>query len=213
MGAGVFNFLGNLCYVILFAQAVWGAYCAVMVWARIRQKRFVSEEQQQEFLEAIEEPLLRGEYATVSQICDGDQRALCQLVQVGVENRGLGYAKVKQLIADSFQRDVLNELDFSLNWVSTMIKTAPMIGLLGTVMGMMGAFQKLSLSRTVQADQLASDIQLALITTACGLSIAVPLIVATAGANNRIRKMQEFVTHGLNQFLEIFKEALIRHPK
>jgi biopolymer transport protein ExbB/TolQ len=213
MSADVFNFLGNLCYVVLFMQAVWGAYCAVMVWTRIRQKRFASEQQQEEFLEAIEEPLLRGEYSTVSQICDGDRRALCQLVQVGVENRGLGYAKVKQLIADTFQRDVLNELDFNLNWVFTMIKTAPMIGLLGTVMGMMGAFQKLSMSKTVQADQLASDIQLALITTACGLSIAVPLIVAAAGANNRIRKLQEFVTLGLNQFLEMFKEALIRHPK
>jgi biopolymer transport protein ExbB/TolQ len=118
-----------------------------------------------------------------------------------------------QLIADSFQRDILNELDFNLNWVATMIKTAPMIGLLGTVMGMMGAFLKLSLSRTVQADQLASDIQLALITTACGLTIAVPLIVVTAAVNIRIRKLQEFVAHGLNQFLEIFKEALIRHPK
>lgn len=213
MGSGVFNFLGNLCYVVLFMQAVWGAYCALMVWSRVRQKRFKSEAQQREFLTAIEEPLLRGDYTTVSQICEGDPRALCQLVQVGVDNRSLGFGKVKQLIADGFQRDILNDLDFNLNWVYAMIKTAPMIGLLGTVMGMMGAFQKLSMSRTVQADQLASDIQLALITTACGLTIAVPLIVATAGVSIRIRKLQEFVTYGLNQFMDIFKEALIRHPK
>lgn len=213
MGSGVFDFLGNMCYVVLFLQAVWGAYCAVMVWMRVRQKRFANEQQQREFVSAIEEPLLRGDYATASQVCEGDPRALCQLVQLGIENRNLGYGKVKQLITDSFQRDILNELDFGLNWIFTMIKTAPMVGLLGTVMGMMGAFQKLSQSRTVQADQLASDIQLALITTACGLTIAIPLITATASINIRIRKLQEFVAIGLNQFMEVFKEALIRHPK
>jgi hypothetical protein len=79
MGSGVFDLLGNLCYVVLFMQAVWGAYCAVMVLMRVRQKRFATEEQQREFLAAVEEPLLRGEYETVSQICEGDRRALCQL--------------------------------------------------------------------------------------------------------------------------------------
>jgi biopolymer transport protein ExbB/TolQ len=213
MSKQVFEILGNLMYIVLFLQAVWGAYCIVMVWMRVRQKRFQSDEQQKEFLDAIEEPLSRGDYATAQQVCEGDPRALCQLVQLGIENRSLGFGKVKQLITDGFQRDILNELDFGLNWVYTMIKTAPMVGLLGTVMGMMGAFQKLSQSRTVQADQLASDIQLALITTACGLTIAVPLVVATASINIRIRKLQEFVTYGLNQFMEIFKEALIRHPR
>lgn len=213
MGSRVFDVLGNSMYVVLFLQAVWGAYCIIMVWMRVKQKSFQTEQQQREFISAVEEPLTRGDYNTTIQVCEGDRRALCQLVQLGVENRNLGFGKVKQLVTDGFQRDVLNELDFSLNWVYTMIKTAPMVGLLGTVMGMMGAFQKLSQSRTVQADQLASDIQLALITTACGLTIAVPLIVATASINIRIRKLQEFVTLGLNQFMEILKEALIRHPR
>jgi biopolymer transport protein ExbB/TolQ len=199
--------------VVLFLQAVWGAYCIVLVWMRVRQKSFQSDELQREFLNAVEEPLARGDYGTASQVCEGDQRALCQLVQAGIENRALGFGKAKQLVTDSFQRDILNELDFGLNWVYTMIKTAPMVGLLGTVMGMMGAFAKLSQSRTVEANQLAADINLALITTACGLTIAVPLIVATASINIRIRRLQELVTYGLNQFMEIFKEALIRHPK
>jgi biopolymer transport protein ExbB/TolQ len=200
-------------YVVLFLQAVWGTYCIIMVWMRVRANSFSSEQMQKEFLDAVDESLSRGDYNSAIQVCDGDRRALCQLVQLGIENRQLGFGKVKQLVTDGFQRNLLNELDFGLNWVYTMIKTAPMVGLLGTVMGMMGAFQKLSQSRTVQADQLASDIQLALITTACGLTIAVPLIVATASINIRIRKLQEFVTHGLNHFMEIFKEALIRHPR
>ena len=196
----------------MFLIALWGAYCVVMVWSRVRQKQFANEEQQSIFLEALEEPLSRGEYDTASEICDGDRRATCQLSQLAIVNRKLGFAKVKQLLADRFQRDVLQDLEYRLSWVNTVIKAAPMIGLLGTVLGMMGAFYKLSSGDSVDPAQLAQDIQFALITTACGLAIAIPLVLCTAYINVQIRKMEDLVSYGLNQFLEIFKEAIIRHP-
>ena len=110
-----------------------------MVWTRVEQKRFKDEESQGVFLEAFEEPMGQGEYESASEICEGDRRAICQLTQIALDNRKLGFAKVKQLVADRFQRDVLADLDFRLSWVYTVIKAAPMVGLLGTVMGMMGA--------------------------------------------------------------------------
>ena len=204
--------LGNFIYLVLFVIALWGAYCVVMVWSRIRQKQFQNEETQSNFLEAIEQPLARGEYDAAAEICDGDRRATCQLSQLAIVNRKLGFAKVKQLVADRFQRDVLQDLEYRLSWVNTVIKAAPMIGLLGTVMGMMGAFYKLSSGDSVDPAQLAQDIQFALITTAAGLSIAIPLIMCTAYINVQIRKMEDLVTYGINQFLEIFKEAIIRYP-
>ncbi len=204
--------LGNVIYLILFLIALWGAYCVVMVWSRVRQKQFASEEQQSMFLEAIEEPLSKGEYDSATEVCDGDRRATCQLSELAIVNRKLGFAKVKQLIADRFQRDVLQDLEYRLSWVNTVIKAAPMIGLLGTVMGMMGAFYKLGSGDSVDPAALAQDIQFALITTACGLAIAIPLVICTAYINVQIRKMEDLVSYGLNQFLEIFKEAIIRYP-
>jgi len=59
---------------------------------------------------------------------------------------------------------------------------------------------------------LAKNINVALYTTAAGLSIAIPLVLCTAYINIRIRKMEDLVAYGVNQFLEIFKEATIRHP-
>ena len=137
---------------------------------------------------------------------------MCQLSQLALENRRLSFAKVKQLIADRFQRDILQDLEHRLSWVSTVIKAAPMIGLLGTVLGMMGAFGKLAGSDNVEAQALANDIMFALITTACGLAIAIPLVLAVAFINIRIKKMEDLVGYGINQFLEIFKEANIRYP-
>lgn len=209
---GIFSFLGYIIYFVMFLIALWGAYCVVMVVSRVRQKQFPNEETQTLFLEAIEEPLQRGDFDSAVEVCEGDRRAICQLSQLAVENRKIGFAKVKQLLADRFQRDVLQDLEYRLSWVNTVIKAAPMIGLLGTVLGMMGAFAKLAGSKTVEADKLAQDIQFALITTALGLAIAIPLVLATAFINVRIKKMEDLVAFGLNQFLEIFREANIKHP-
>lgn len=210
----MFEFLGNCVYVVLFLIALWGAYCVVMVWARVKQKRFESEEAQMVFMEAIEEPLSQGQYENASEMCADDRRAMCQLAQLAVDNRKLGYAKIKQLVSDRFQRDVLADLENRLSWVYTVIKAAPMVGLLGTVMGMMAAFEKLAVpGQSPDPAQLAQDIQFALITTACGLAIAIPLVLCTTFINVQIEKMKDLVGFGLNQFLEIFREALIRHPK
>jgi biopolymer transport protein ExbB/TolQ len=77
---------------------------------------------------------------------------------------------------------------------------------------MMGAFKQLAGSDQVNASELANDIMFALITTAIGLGIASPLVLCTAYINVRIRKMEDLVAYGINQFLEIFKEATIRYP-
>lgn len=209
----VFTILGYVIYFVMFLIALWGAFCVVMVWSRVRQKQFSNEEEQTLFLEAVEEPLTRGDFDEAAEVCDGDRRATCQLSQLAIENRKIGFAKVKQLVADRFQRDVLQDLEYRLSWVYTVIKTAPMIGLLGTVLGMMAAFSKLAdPNATVEVSKLAQDIQFALITTALGLAIAVPLVLCTAYINVAIRKMEDLVSFGLNQFLEMFKESNIRFP-
>jgi biopolymer transport protein ExbB/TolQ len=210
----IFTYLGYVIYLVMALIALWGAFCVVMVAARVRQKQFVSEEQQTAFLEAVEEPLSRGEYNAAIEVCDGDRRATCQLAELAINNRKLGFSKVKQLIADRFQRDVLQDLEYRLSWVYTVIKVAPMIGLLGTVLGMMAAFAKLAIpNANVEVAKLAQDIQFALITTALGLTIAIPFVLCTAYINVQIKKMEDLVSYGVNQFLEIFREASIRFPK
>lgn len=209
----VFAILGYAIYFVMFLIALWGAYCVVMVFARVRQKQFANEEQQTLFLEAVEGPLSSGDYEAATAVCEGDRRAMCQLAQLAIDNRKLSYNKVQQLVADRFQRDVLQDLEHRLSWVYTVIKSAPMIGLLGTVLGMMAAFAKLAVpDANVEVAKLAQDIQFALITTACGLAIAIPLVLCTAYINVAIKKMEDLVQYGLNQFLEVYKETRRRYP-
>ena len=208
----IIEYVGMVIYGVLGLIALWGAYCVVMALARVKQKRFKSEDAQNEFLRAVEEPIMRGDYDSAVLICEGDSRAMCQLTHLVLINRQMGLEKAKQLAIDRFQRDVLADLDDRLTWVNTVVKSAPMVGLLGTVLGMMGAFGKLATADTVDASQLAENIQLALITTASGLSIAIPLLVCIAFVNMRIRRMEDLVGAGLTQFFESLKTALARKP-
>lgn len=198
-------FVGYLIYMALAAIALWGAFCVIVVWRRIAQTSYSSEEEQEQFLDALDDHLVAGEFEEATQMCDADDRAMSQLGLLAVINREMGYRKIRTLITDRFQRDVLSDLEFRLSWVYTVIKTAPMVGLLGTVMGMMGAFQKLTQGDNIEPAQLAEDISFALITTACGLAIAIPLVLSTASINVRIRKLEDLVGVGMTRLMETVK--------
>ena len=204
----LFSYLNNLVYVVLAGLALWGAYCVVMVWRRVGFTRFSDEYEQDEFLSELEQTLHAKDFNAATELCEGDRRAMPQLAMFAINHREIGYDKLRHRLAERFQQDVMADIEHRLSWVGTVIKSAPMIGLLGTVMGMMGAFANLSSGEKVDTIQMAADIQFALITTACGLAIAVPLVLATASINIRVRKMEDLVGWGLTRLFESMKLVL-----
>lgn len=206
----LFIIIANATYGALAGVALWGLYCIVVVWTRVAQKRFKKEAEQDAFLDDVDQMLNAGDFDGVTEYCDGDPRAIPQMIELAINHRGLGYKRARQVMMDRYQRDVMSDLEYRLSWVGTVIKSAPMIGLFGTVFGMMGAFQTLATAETVEPAALAGDIQLALITTASGLAIAIPLILLVANVNIRIAKMEDLVGAGMTRFLEGFKAALAK---
>jgi biopolymer transport protein ExbB/TolQ len=210
--SGLVEFAGNSIYALQAFDALWGAYCIIVVWRRLAQIRFKSEDQQNEYLDQVLDATAGGDFESASEMCEDDPRIVPQLIHLAISNRELGYGKVKQLVADRFQRDVLSEMEYRITSVVTMIKSAPMLGLLGTVLGMMAAFGKLAGSQKVDATHLAGDISLALVTTFVGLTIAIPLSLVLASVQIRTRKMEDLVGDGLARFMEVFKTALEQQP-
>jgi biopolymer transport protein ExbB/TolQ len=209
----VFKVLGYAIYTGLGVIALWGIYCIVQVWRRVAQKQYKTEGEQDEFLDAVEDPLLQGQFDAAVELCMDKQQAMPQLVKLALVNRKVGYQRVRQLVLDRFQRDVLADLEYRLSWVNTVVKSAPMLGLLGTVVGMMGAFRTLATNENVDPTLLAGDINVALRTTACGLAIAIPLIVMMSSVNIRIRKMEDLVSSGLTRFLDAYRQALAKKAR
>lgn len=199
---------GDACYAALALVALWGAYCLVIIWRRANQLRFRNDRQQNEYLSQVESRLNGGDFQGVFEACRDDVRALPQLIAQSIEQRQLGYLKLRHQIVESFRREVLADLEHRMSWVVVVIKTAPMLGLFGTVLGMMSAFAKLSSGDKVEPTQLADDISLALITTAIGLAIAIPLTIGLASATIRIRKLEDLVTVGLTRYFDGLKPLL-----
>jgi biopolymer transport protein ExbB len=210
--SGLVEFAGNSIYAFQAFDALWGAFCIIVAWRRLSQIRFKNEAAQNEFLEQLDENLAVGDLDAAAEMCEGDRRIVPQMVLLAIANRDLGYAKIKQLLADRFQRDVLADLEYRITWVVTMIKSAPMLGLLGTVLGMMAAFGKLAGQQKVDATHLAGDISLALVTTFVGLTIAIPLSLVLAAVQVRQRHMEDLAGEALARFLEAFK-PLVEQPE
>lgn len=208
----LFQIVSTTTYAGLAAAALWGLYCIVIVWTRVNQKRFKTEESQDMFMDDVEQMLSQGDFDGVTEYCEGDVRALPQIVEMAANHRELGYKKSRQFVMDRFQRDVMADLEYRLSWVSTVIKAAPMMGLFGTVFGMMGAFKTLATAESVEPSLLARDINIALYTTACGLAIAIPLMILVANVNIRIAKMEDLVGAGLGRFMPTLKTAMDRYP-
>jgi biopolymer transport protein ExbB len=209
----IFNIVGQLSYVALAAVALWGAYYVFLVLTRVNAKRFKTEQAQDEFVDSVTDDLRRGNFDAVIGKCEGNKKALPMMVSYLCKHRAFGMQKARQMTLDRFQRDVIADLDYSIAWVVTVIKTAPMIGLFGTVVGMMGAFGKLAGSTNVNPTDLAGDIRVALETTAIGLTIAIPLVMAMAAITNRIRHMQDLVGSGLAQVLDAFKVGMAKEEQ
>ena len=208
----LYGIISNSTYFALAAVALWGLYQIVVVWTRVGQKRFKTEEQQDAYLDDVDQMLRDGDFEGVHEYCAGDSRAIPTIIDMAVEHRDEGFKRARQAVMDRFQRDVMADIEYRLSWVSTVIKSAPMIGLFGTVFGMMGAFKTLATAETVEPSALAGDIQLALITTASGLAIAIPLMLLVAQVNIRIAKMEDLVGSGVMRFFDAFKQGLTSKP-
>lgn len=83
-----------------------------------------------------------------------------------VEKSILGYGSVE-----------MGKLERGLTWISLFIVLAPLFGFMGTVIGMIGAFDNIEAAKTIEIDGIAGDIKVALLTTVGGLVVAVILQV------------------------------------
>jgi len=98
---------------------------------------------------------------------------LGRVLAAGLVNRHRSRHLIKEAIEDT-GRHVVHELERFLNTLGTIAGISPLLGLLGTVIGMIKVFSSIMVHGVGDANQLAGGISEALITTAAGLTVAIP---------------------------------------
>lgn len=101
---------------------------------------------------------------------------LGRILAAGLSNAHHGREVMKESIEEAAGH-VVHELERYLNTLGTIASIAPLLGLLGTVVGMIRVFAQIMVQGTGNASALAGGISEALITTAAGLSVAIPALV------------------------------------
>jgi biopolymer transport protein ExbB/TolQ len=176
-----------------------------MGFRRVKELSFRSHDEQDEFIDELTPLLEAGRYDAIGELVSDDPRALPQLTELAVENRGLRYEQLRQVVTEILQRDIMGDLEYRTNWVATVIKCGPLLGLFGTVLGMMAAFGRIGTGEKVQPSMIAAEISIALICTAMWLGTAIPFNFMLASLTTRIRTFQDALAAGLIRVLEHLK--------
>jgi biopolymer transport protein ExbB len=163
-------------FVVPFALAtliaIWFTTERLVV---LRRGRVLPKPFVQRFLKLLEEGELDKDEAL--QICEENGSPIAQVFAHGIRKWGKASVEVEQAIIDGGERQV-SGLRKHLRVINGVATITPLIGLLGTVWGMLESFNRIAEAGAMgRTDELASGISLALVTTAVGLIIAIPSLV------------------------------------
>jgi biopolymer transport protein ExbB len=139
--------------------------------------------------EAFEANLNEKRFQEAFDLAKNDESMLGQMLSAGMQNLQQGYDKALDAMGQVGEDENL-KLEHRLSFLSLVGSIAPMVGLLGTVDGMVQSFMVIAGSDTQpKPSKLAEGISMALITTLVGLVLAIPAIIAFNLLKNRLTRL------------------------
>ena len=155
--------------------------CSILAVALIAERLVVYRRLRVAYQALLTDLQSRIEDGSLGQLVDrlgGSQRPLHRVVVAYLRHRDAEIAFRDQVVLREASQQVAR-YDRRLNWLGILTHATPLLGLLGTVAGLVGAFHQIELKGgQVQPGDLASGIWSALLTTVCGLTIALPCLAA-----------------------------------
>jgi len=136
--------------------------------------------------DTVRQALLTGRVAEADAACRREPSVLSVVMLSGLSELEFGWREVEKAVEDGLA-DQSARLMRRIEYLSMIGNIAPMVGLLGTVTGMIFAFQQVAATRgAAGAGDLAEGIYQALVTTVGGLVVAIPSLAAYAICRNRV---------------------------
>lgn len=125
-------------------------------------------------VEEIEVAMGKGGVDAAKEVCRNTRGPVATIFYQGLDRSAGNYEEVAKAIED-YGSVEMSKLERGLSWISLFIALAPMLGFMGTVIGMISAFDKIAEANTINASIVAGGIKVALITTVSGLIVAIIL--------------------------------------
>jgi biopolymer transport protein ExbB len=127
-------------------------------------------------LNEIKSSISSGGVDAAKEVCRNTRGPVASIFYQGLERSGEGVDVVEKAIV-SYGSVQMGLLERGLSWISLFISLAPMLGFMGTVIGMIGAFDAIEAAGDISPSLVAGGIKVALLTTVFGLIVAMILQV------------------------------------
>ena len=208
----------------LYTMSVWGLFkaggpvmwpillCSIFALAFILEKFWYLHRisiDTRVFLNDILDKMKHHQIKEALQICDATRSPLAHILKAGILKYDRQRSQIKEAIEDASLYEI-PRLEKGLSMLATIAHISPLLGLLGTVTGMVRCFQVIQAKATsfnpVSPGDLAGGIWEALLTTVAGLIVAIPTFVAynylVNRVNNFILEMEKASTELVNFLTE-----------
>ncbi len=186
--------VGIILWFALFGSGLFAIYFIADGYILVRPAKIMP----QALIDQVKEAMDEGDVMKAIEICDADPSSMAKILKAGFSHVEEGFDVIDEAISAAADLEI-EQMMQRLNWISVCSSLAPMLGLLGTVQGMILTFA--SIAQTgVEISSLSATISQALYTTAGGLVISIPAVTffyALRNSANRLVLRMTVVTTDL----------------
>ncbi len=160
------------------------------------------------FLEGIRNVLRQSNFVEAISICDATPGPVAQLVRAAIISRNAGREEMRDALEETGLMEV-SRLEEKLNLLATIAQITPLIGLFGTVLGMIEIFAAVAAEDNFYpgVTALAGGVWTALLCTAAGLAIAIPSYAAYNYLVSRVNSIVLDMEKASTEIINIVSEA------
>lgn len=199
---------GYMMYPLLVASIMGLVITLERIWSLRRKKVLVPE-----IITILDKISSTEDYSLARSVCSKFVGPFSIITMTCIDNRDLHPDELRVLIEDEGRQQV-RTLNRGLGVIETIAGIAPLMGLLGTVLGMIKVFNVIKTLGVGQAQSLSGGISEALITTATGLMIGIPALIfynyLSSRSENLILDIEKYTILLLNKIIRLNRKSDIK---
>jgi biopolymer transport protein ExbB len=166
----------------------------------------------QKLLNNVESALETGGVDAAKEICKNTRGPVASIFYQGLDRYNEGLEVVEKSIV-SYGSVLMGRLEKGLSWIALFIALAPMLGFMGTVIGMVGAFDAIEAAGDISPSIVAGGIKVALLTTVFGLIVAIILQIFYNYILAKIDSLVNDMEDSTISFVEILVKNDVKNTK
>jgi len=194
---------GGFVMIVLALLSIVGTAIVIYNFMMLKTNKLAPKD----FAEDIIQKLEKGKYKVAEELCNAQGNIISNIVLAGLGKKGRGPMFAKEAMENVGRKEVAT-LWQNISYLADIATVAPMIGLLGTVLGMIQAFNVIAFqTAVVKPILLAGGVSKAMVTTAGGLIVAIPIMIFYSYFRGKVQELSNIIENYSTDIIKMIEEA------